>query len=108
MIHVFPFAKRDNTKSATMSNQIDGITKKQRVKVVSELATQLNEHHHQSYVGKTLSVIIENKVGDFRYQGHSSEYLKVMVTSKQDLYNKAISVMITGVKDGALIGVIND
>lgn len=39
-IHTFPYSKRNGTKAATMPNQIDGITKKCRVKKVIDLSNK--------------------------------------------------------------------
>ncbi len=76
-LHVFPFSKRDGTKAADMPCQIDGITKKKRSKICVELSEELYDQYKQSFIGKSVDVIIEAPLD--HGHGHSSEYLPVEI-----------------------------
>ena len=55
-----------------MANQIDEKIKKERVKTIISLSNELENLYYQKYVGKVLSVLIEN--GD---EGLTDNYIKV-------------------------------
>ena len=60
-IHTFPYSKRNGTVAASMPNQIDGNTKKCRVKEVIALSDKNEEAFYKSKVGNTYDGIIENR-----------------------------------------------
>ena len=73
-IHVFPYSKRNGTVAARMSNQVDGVIKKERVKELINLSNQLEKAYYFSFIGKEESVLIEKNDHDYSY-GHTSNYL---------------------------------
>ena len=75
-IHVFPFSKRDGTKAATMTNQVDEKTKKERVKKLISLSDSLEKEYYNKFIGKELDVLIETTEKNKSF-GHTSNYLYV-------------------------------
>lgn len=60
-IHAFPFSPRPGTLAATMPDQVDRAESKRRVKLVNELAQQNRREFMKSQIGKTTSVLMEEK-----------------------------------------------
>lgn len=104
-IHVFPYSRRDNTVSSTMPDVSNDI-KKQRVKSIMKLSSELNNQITASYDGLKLSVLVE-KYHDGFYFGHSSEYLPVYIKSNQNIENKIIEVTVKYI-DNRLVGDYHD
>ena len=60
-IHTFPYSKRDGTKAASMPNQIDGNTKKCRVKEVISLSDESEIAFYKQKIGNIYDGIIETR-----------------------------------------------
>ena len=85
-IHVFPFSKRDGTKSASMPNQVDERIKKQKIKSLIELSEKLEEDYYNKFKGKEVDVLIEEKDDNYSY-GHTSNYLYVKLPEALEIGN---------------------
>jgi threonylcarbamoyladenosine tRNA methylthiotransferase MtaB len=91
-IHVFPYSPRAGTAAAKMENQVHDETKKKRVLRLLELSSELERAYAEKWTGRTLEVIVEEYNSLARaYEGHSSNYLKVLIggpaLQKGDLVN---------------------
>lgn len=105
-IHTFPYSVRKGTKAALMDNQVKEEIKKQRVKEVIKLSNFYEEVFYNSYIGKTVEVLTEEK--DNYTLSHTSNYLPIIINDKID-NNKIINVKINSLEDNKLIGnVVND
>ncbi len=93
-LHVFPYSKRDGTVAAKMPDQIDGITKKDRVGRLIDIGNQLSYEYAQKNVGKTLQVIPESYKNGY-LSGHSSNYLMIKFQGNPELVGQLVDVMIT-------------
>ena len=58
-IHAFPYSKRPGTVAAEMPNQVPRNTSKQRVKIITDLATENCAEFMRAQIGKTTSVLVE-------------------------------------------------
>ena len=58
-IHAFPFSPRPGTPAATMTNQINRATSKDRVRIINEVANANRTAFMQSQIGKTVQVLME-------------------------------------------------
>lgn len=92
-LHVFPYSPRVGTKAAIMNGQIDGETKKKRVKKLIELSNKLEEEYYNNFIGKELEVLIERKVDD-EYIGHTSNYIELKTKSNEDIVNEIVKIKI--------------
>ena len=105
-IHTFPYSVRKGTKAALMDNQVKEEIKKQRVKEVIKLSNFYEEVFYNSYIGKTVEVLTEEK--DNYTLSHTSNYLPIIINEKIE-NNKIINVKINKLEDNKLIGsVVND
>lgn len=108
-LHVFPFSPREGTPAATMKNQVDGITKKDRVKRLIDLSHELWNEYISKFIGSKQTVIVETKFEDNYVIGHSSNYLKVLLPCDLSLIKHRVIVEIDSKESEYLIGhVIKD
>ena len=101
--HVFPFSKRNGTVAAKMNNQLTNEEKHERSKRLIEVFAKLEEEYYKSFIGKTVSVLVESKKDNI-LTGHTDNYLKVSFVSKDNLINKFINIKITEYNNGILFG----
>ncbi|OJV64536.1 MAG: tRNA (N(6)-L-threonylcarbamoyladenosine(37)-C(2))-methylthiotransferase MtaB [Clostridiales bacterium 38-18] len=103
-IHVFQFSKREGTPAADMKDQIDGKIKKSRSEQLIAKASQLNRNYQELFMNKQLEVLFEeNKDG--QSQGHSTNYLNVMVKD-QVKPGTLLKVVVTDISENKLIATI--
>lgn len=89
-IHVFKFSKRDGTKAARMTNQIDGVVKEKRSNLLIELSDELTIKENDKYIGKNVKVLFEQiyKEDKKYFEGLTNNYIRVIVETKLDLKSK--------------------
>ncbi len=103
--HVFPYSKRKGTTAAKLSDQIQSVVKKDRVRTLMMLGeAKLDEFSHEM-VGKETQVLFESEVDGF-WEGYSSNYLRVRVKSSQHLKNEIRKVRLSSFVGGKLMGEI--
>ncbi|MCH5167206.1 MAG: tRNA (N(6)-L-threonylcarbamoyladenosine(37)-C(2))-methylthiotransferase MtaB [Erysipelotrichales bacterium] len=96
-IHTFPYSIRKGTKASTMK-QVNDSVKKERVKEVLELSSKLENKYYQKFIGKELTVLVED-----RFSGFTDNYIKVHF-DKECENNTFVNVVITDVDDTSVNG----
>ena len=91
--HIFKYSPRRGTAAEKMPNQVDGKIKEERSKALIELSNKNELDYNQSYIGKDIDVLIEEKEGDF-YKGHTGNYILSKVKSDEDIVNKIVKVKV--------------
>ena len=103
-IHTFPYSKRNGTKAASMPNQIDGITKKCRVKEVINMSNKNEIDFYKQKIGNIYDGIIETRK-DNKKIVITTNYIPVEIkTNKEN--NNIVKVKITKVTDSLVLGEI--
>lgn len=90
-IHTFPYSPKRGTPAAKMKNQISGEIKSQRSKEMIALSDKMNLDFLKSNIGETVPVLFEDMEKGY-WQGHTTNYIKVIVKSQGNLNNKIINV----------------
>ncbi|MDD7770156.1 tRNA (N(6)-L-threonylcarbamoyladenosine(37)-C(2))-methylthiotransferase MtaB [Suipraeoptans intestinalis] len=101
--HVFKYSKREGTRAASMAHQVPDGTKADRSSELLELNRKKKQNYESRLLGTTQEVLIEEEVfvNEAPYQvGHTREYVKVGVQTREDLTNRLIPIEI---KDPAQI-----
>jgi len=91
-IHVFPFSARSGTEAAQMPGQVDSRTKKQRSETMLTLAEESTQSFRQRFSGRTMTVLWEQRTGDYIWSGVTGNYLRVFTESVEDLRNRLTPV----------------
>ena len=102
-MHVFKYSIRKGTKAAEMENQVDGNDKEKRSKRLIELSDENERAYLDSYIGKTVSVLFEEQENEY-YKGHTSNYLLVKKSSRENISNTVLEVVVEKREDMSLIG----
>ncbi|MDO5545982.1 MAG: tRNA (N(6)-L-threonylcarbamoyladenosine(37)-C(2))-methylthiotransferase MtaB [Eubacteriales bacterium] len=98
-MHIFPYSRRPGTPADKMPGQLGNATKEARSRAAIAVAEEMSRVYRESWVGRTLEVLFEEKDGEF-YTGHAPNYVKVYAKG-EDLHNEICTVTISGVyKDG--------
>jgi len=78
-MHVFPFSPRETTPAAEMPDQIPEHVKADRVRRLIALGDELAKNYHESFLGKTVPVLVEEKHKEGGMVGYTPEYIHVRV-----------------------------
>lgn len=101
-MHIFKYSPRKGTKAAVMKNQINGDIKEKRSKVLLNLSDENETKYLDSYIGKEVEVLFEEKDDEY-YKGHTSNYIMVKSKSEKDICNEIKKVKIVKREDLLLI-----
>ncbi|MBQ7136767.1 MAG: tRNA (N(6)-L-threonylcarbamoyladenosine(37)-C(2))-methylthiotransferase MtaB [Bacilli bacterium] len=102
-LHVFPYSRREGTKSSSME-QIDERTKKERTKKLLMLSRELEISYMKSFLNKELEVLVEVNKDNYSV-GHTTNYLQVKI-NEPIKHNKFVNVRITDIDYPYCIGEI--
>lgn len=86
-LHVFRYSKRAGTRASLDSEQISDSIKKERSQKLLKLSKELEDNYRERYLGKVVEVLFEEQKDGFFY-GLTPNYIRVKLTSKDDLTNK--------------------
>ncbi len=104
-IHYFAYSRRTGTVAAKLP-QINGEIIKGREHKLSSLAQKLKEKYLKSFIGKSLLVLIEEKIEDV-FTGFSENYIRCYLAENVSL-GEMVSVVADEIyKDGVLCHLIN-
>ena len=95
-LHVFTYSERPGTRSAALAGQVPMEARKERNRVLRDLAAEKNRAFRQGFVGQTLSVVTLE--GD---RALSSNYLQVKLGQARPA-NQLVDVRIAALADPGL------
>lgn len=104
--HIFPYSKREGTRAAVMPNQIPENVKKERSRILIELGQQNKFNYMSQFLGQEKEVLFEEQQeldGMTYWVGHTMEYLKVAVESKENLDNVCKVVKLEKIYQGEIL-----
>ena len=93
-MHIFPYSRRPGTPADKMPGQHNNATKEARSRAAISVAEEMSVCYRESWVGRSLEVLFEEKDGDF-YTGHAPNYVKVYAKG-ENLHNEIRTVTVTG------------
>ena len=100
-MHIFPYSRRPGTPADKMPGQHSNATKEARSRAAIALAEEMSRAYRESFVGRTLEVLFEEREGEF-YTGHAPNYIKVYARG-ENLHNEIRTVTVLEVyRDGVL------
>ncbi|WP_138158921.1 30S ribosomal protein S12 methylthiotransferase RimO [Peptoniphilus catoniae] len=68
---VFKYSKEENTPAYNLKNHLSDEIKEDRYERIMSLQKDISEDNIKNYIGKTLDVLVEEKVDDFNYIGRA-------------------------------------
>ena len=100
-MHIFPYSRRPGTPADKMPGQHSNATKEARSRAAIALAEEMSRAYRESFVGRTLEVLFEEREGEF-YTGHAPNYIKVYARG-ENLHNEIRTVTVLELyRDGVL------
>ena len=96
-LHVFTYSERPGTPAAAMPDQVPVPVRKERNRILRELAARKNLAFRRGMVGRTLSVVTLHEPG----AAVSSNYLKVELARPYEA-NRLVDVEAGGVTEGGI------
>lgn len=101
-IHIFKYSKRAGTPAAKIKNQIDGNIKIQRADILAELNEDLMKNFKMKNFGKNRSLLVEEEIEKGKFLGYTTNYIRCLVSSDNDIRNKIIDVKINEAGDSEI------
>ena len=107
-LHVFPYSRRPGTPAADFPDQVDNKTIKKRGETLRGMGSSKREEFYRGFLKKRLSILVESKKdADTKYlKGFSRNYIPVLIDVGEDMVNKEIPIIVTGVHDGKVFGTL--
>jgi threonylcarbamoyladenosine tRNA methylthiotransferase MtaB len=104
--HAFPFSKRQGTMAAKEENHIPHAVKKERVQIINGLGASKLSLFAGEMIGKKNNVLFEKRNKNGLFEGYTSNFVRIYVSTDEDLKNQIRTVEIIEEKNGELHGII--
>jgi len=98
-IHIFAFSAREGTKAATLPMPIPRETKRIRSEQLHALAAKHKQEAFERFIGREFDVLFEGQNDDQQWRGYTPNFLRVTVSSTENLENTIRKVRIVSVSD---------
>ena len=106
--HVFSYSPRPGTASLKLPGTVPVDTIKSRSHVLSSLSRGKRLDFYLRHVGQTVSVLFESRNKHGLFTGLTPDYMRVGISTDQDLTNQIRPVEVHGVMDGLALGALVD
>jgi len=103
-VHMFPYSPRKRTRAALYSNQVPQNVLKQRKQELLHLSEKISFQLREQFIGRTMSVLLEDEEKGEMISGHTSNFLRVWLPRETYKPNDLVSVELIGNEPGGLIG----
>ncbi len=106
-LHVFTYSARPGTPAADMQDQLPVEIKRERNRILRELAAEKKMEFMRSLVGQTVSTITLSVVEDGRTESLTDNYQKLWLEGALAA-NQIVAAHVRALSDDALVGVASD
>ena len=106
--HAFPYSKRQGTTASKLPDHVSGEVKKNRVSLINGLGSEKLISFSEEMVGKFNEVLFERRNKEGLFEGYTSNFVRTMVDTKEDLSNQIRKVFIEEAENGVLRGRLVD
>jgi threonylcarbamoyladenosine tRNA methylthiotransferase MtaB len=105
-LHAFAYSPRKGTEAYGFKSNLAKTVKKERNKILTELAHEKSLQFRRQLIGKTVTVLFENKRDSAtgHLKGHSEHYVPVSVSGGDRLMNQLVLVKIEDVTEQRVTG----
>ncbi|HEX8246984.1 MAG TPA: MiaB/RimO family radical SAM methylthiotransferase, partial [Pyrinomonadaceae bacterium] len=106
--YIFKYSPRPGTPAAMTPDDVPPEEKTRRFLYLERIQKELQRKSSENYIGKIVSVLVENKSArhDNQMSGHTTCHRVVNFTGVEDLLGQILRVKITEVKSNSLYGEI--
>lgn len=103
-VHMFPYSPRKRTRAALYPNKVAPEVMRRRKQELLRLAEKTAFDLRQQFVGRKMSVLLENETKPGYLSGHTANFLRVWVPAEGRKPNDLIDVTLVGNEPDGLIG----
>jgi threonylcarbamoyladenosine tRNA methylthiotransferase MtaB len=104
--HVFSYSERPHTYAQRYAEQVPPSVVQERSQVLRELSARKKAAFYQSFFGRTLRVLFEQRNDSGLFTGFSDNYIKVGVATTDALANRLLPVQVHGIARGLALGTL--
>ncbi|MCC0646991.1 tRNA (N(6)-L-threonylcarbamoyladenosine(37)-C(2))-methylthiotransferase MtaB [Clostridioides sp. ZZV15-6598] len=105
-MHIFKYSPRKGTPAATMENQIDPQIKHFRSEQLLNLSKENFSKFATKFIGSELEVLFEQNIEGNKFEGLTSNYIRVVVESDKNIQGQILKVKINDVKNEYVEGIL--
>src|SRR5689334_16516791 len=107
-LYIFKYSKRSGTPAANFTHDVSDQEKKTRFMELEAAQRQIQERIYQSYVGRTLSVLVEKQStrSETDLSGHSTCNKVVNFAGDRGLEGEIVDITVTAAKTNSLYGLL--
>lgn len=102
--HVFAYSNRKGTKADRFPCQVPKRTKEERSRIMIDTLAKSREEYLNSQIGKKVQVLMEQEMSKGLWEGHMTNYVKVVIPSDEDLSGKFVDVITESVQKDFVFG----
>jgi threonylcarbamoyladenosine tRNA methylthiotransferase MtaB len=84
-IHIFTYSKREGTKAATLTNQVEASIKKERSKQLHSLAENMRKKILTEQIGKSHKILWEARNENGAWMGYTENFIRIELKDKNNL-----------------------
>lgn len=103
-IHAFPYSPKRGTPAAVMPNQILNAVKNERTSRLIEASDRMADEFIKSFEGRVMPVLYEREIEHNIYEGYTTNYIRVLSESSENIKNKILNTEIVSSEDEKAIG----
>ncbi len=104
--HVFSYSERPHTYARRYTDHVSPQVVQQRSRELRELSERKRASFYRDFDGRSLRVLFERRDKSGRYTGFTDNYIKVGVSTQDEIANELLPVDISGVEDGMALGTL--
>jgi threonylcarbamoyladenosine tRNA methylthiotransferase MtaB len=105
--HIFRYSARHGTAASEFPDAVPDAEKERRSAALVEITSISSKAFADSLVGKTVKILVEaKKINETMRSGLTGNYVRILVDAKSELVGSIISVSVSKMQDGRLIGSI--
>lgn len=98
-IHAFPYSPKKGTPAAVMPNQIQNAVKNERTARLIEESNRMSDEFIAKFVGRAMPVLYEREIEHNIYEGYTTNYIRVLSKSSENIKNKILNTEILSFED---------
>ncbi len=102
-VHVFPYSPRPGTPAARLPGQVSSRVRRERTECMLAVARHLARAAARTWVGRTVSVLFEEREADGNLRGLTEQYMRLYCRAPASLVGQIAEVAPTQEIDGALL-----
>ena len=104
--HIFRYSERAGTLATALAGSVDPRVRRERAQVLREIALQKQQAFARRFVRQTRTVHFESRTNEGQWSGLTDNYLRVLVSSTDDIAAQLRPVTLLRESGGSLYGTL--